>query len=261
MLRTFLVLLCFPLFAGAQERIGFHEVRLDSAGGILPWADAVPGRAYDITLRKVWDYWRLMPHSWESGPAFEGLFGRTPGLRRFYVMRTQDEFGVGGDQFAKSLSSWSIYYPFTGDRRLIDDMVEQAGIYLDHSLSPAGHPWPDLPYPCNLMKGAVYDGHLRFGPGVTQPDKAGSFGAELVTLYKITGNRKYLAAAVKIADTLAAHTQPSDADHSPLPFRGTRGRVSPPGPTLRTELRRCASSTRCSSFIRATRPPISARMD
>src|SRR6185437_13962699 len=42
---------------------------------------------------------------------------------------------------------------------------------------------------------------------------------KLVTLYKITGNRKYLYAATGIADSLAAHIRPGDADNSPWPFR------------------------------------------
>lgn len=57
------------------------------------------------------------------------------------------------------------------------------------------------------------------GKGFAQPDKAGSFGDELITLYKITHNPTYLDAAVKIANTLARHTQKGDNDHSPLPFK------------------------------------------
>ena len=60
---------------------------------------------------------------------------------------------------------------------------------------------------------------MMAGKGYLQPDKAGSFGAELITLYKITGNTRYLDAATKIADTLAAKVVPGDADHSPWPFR------------------------------------------
>jgi hypothetical protein len=60
---------------------------------------------------------------------------------------------------------------------------------------------------------------MRAGKGFLQPDKAASFGAELVVLYKITGNRKYLDAAVAIADTLADKVKSGDADNSPWPYR------------------------------------------
>jgi hypothetical protein len=60
---------------------------------------------------------------------------------------------------------------------------------------------------------------MVIGKGYTQPDKAGSFGIELVKMYQLTGKRNYLDAAVAIANTLAKHTKPGDADNSPLPFK------------------------------------------
>jgi hypothetical protein len=60
---------------------------------------------------------------------------------------------------------------------------------------------------------------MRNGKDVAQPDKAGSFGLELVHVYKIKNDPVFLDAAVKIANTLAAHAKTGDADHSPLPFK------------------------------------------
>ena len=54
-----------------------------------------------------------------------------------------------------------------------------------------------------LLSG-VYDGDMMAGKGFLQPDKAANFGAELVRLYKMTGNTDYLQAGVRIANTLAA---------------------------------------------------------
>jgi hypothetical protein len=60
---------------------------------------------------------------------------------------------------------------------------------------------------------------MRAGKDFLQPDKAGSFGNELVMLYKMTGQEKYLAAAKKIADKLAQQVKTGDAENSPWPFR------------------------------------------
>jgi hypothetical protein len=60
---------------------------------------------------------------------------------------------------------------------------------------------------------------MRDGKGSTQPDKAGNFGFELVNLYKITKDTKYLDAALRIANTLSNHTTTGDSLRSPLPFR------------------------------------------
>ena len=78
-----------------------------------------------------------------------------------------------------------------------------ADYYLAHSLSPADSKWPNLPYPYNMViHSGIYDGDMILGKDYLQPDKAGSFGYELVNLYKKTGDEKYLDAAVKIANTL-----------------------------------------------------------
>jgi hypothetical protein len=60
---------------------------------------------------------------------------------------------------------------------------------------------------------------MRNGKGITQPDKAGSFGYELINLFKIAGEQKYLDAAIKVAGTLSEHIIKGDSLRSPLPFR------------------------------------------
>jgi hypothetical protein len=68
---------------------------------------------------------------------------------------------------------------------------------------------------------------MVIGRGFTQPDKAGSFGLELVKLYKMTTtvtypkitDNVYPDAAVKIANTLAQHVIKGDENNSPLPFK------------------------------------------
>jgi hypothetical protein len=95
-----------------------------------------------------------------------------------------------------------------------------ADYYLSHGLSPEDAGWPGIPFPYNtLIYSGYYDGDMVIGKDYTQPDKAGSFGDELITMYKMTGNPRYLDAAVKIANTLAQHTEKGDNDHSPLPFK------------------------------------------
>jgi hypothetical protein len=119
-----------------------------------------------------------------------------------------------------ALSSFILLYQYTGDQSIIAEMKYIADEYLARSLSGAGDAWPNIPYPYNTsIHSGRYDGDMRDGPGSTQPDKAGNFGYDLVALYKITGDRKYLDAAVKIARTLTSHTITGDSVRSPLPFR------------------------------------------
>jgi hypothetical protein len=128
--------------------------------------------------------------------------------------------GLGGDQINMALSSWALLYAYTGDQEIIENMKYMADNYLDRSLSDSSDAWPFLPYPYNTdIHSGKYDGDMRNGKGFLQPDKAGSFGFELINLYKITGNKRYLNAAIRIGQTLASKTTKGDSLKSPLPFR------------------------------------------
>ena len=102
-----------------------------------------------------------------------------------------------------------------------------AEYYLTHGLSPENASWPNIPYPYNTyVYSGIYDGDMILGKNFTQPDKAGSFGIELLRLYKVNANERYpnvtdnlyLEAAIPIANTLAAYTKDGDEINSPLPF-------------------------------------------
>jgi hypothetical protein len=191
--------------------IVFHPVRLDSTGKIISWYSEDNGMAYDFVVNAVWNFWDTMRRD------VNGL----PYYMNHQVWRpVNDPRGAGGDQFAMALSSWQLLYQYSGNERVKENMKFIADYYLTHSLSPRQAKWPNLPYPYNTFQySGFYDGDMVIGKGYTQPDKAGSFGWELVKLYKITGNNNYLQAAIEIANTLAAHTSTGDENRSPLPFK------------------------------------------
>lgn len=195
-----------------SDTIQYHPVRIKkSDGSILPWFSSDPGKSYDTTLMLVWQFWKNMETD-------------SNGLK--YYMNHQvwkpghDMRGIGGDQVNMALSSWTLLYAYTGNPEIIDNMRYIADTYLERSLSEKTDEWPLIPYPYNTdVHSGKYDGDMRNGKGITQPDKAGSFGFELVNLYKITGDKKYLRAAISIAGTLMKHIIPGDSLRSPLPFR------------------------------------------
>jgi hypothetical protein len=214
MKRGFILFLFFLLsnfYCSAQLNV-YHPLQKDVNGVLIPWYHPTNhGTAYNHGLDLVWNFWKNIPT----------VYGY-----KYYMMDHTYATGgnankIGGDQFAMVLSSWALYYAYTGDSALIKDMVYIADTYLDHSLSDSTDAWANLPYPCNPTDPttAVYDGDFLLGAGYTQPDKAGSFGAELINLYKITSNPKYLKAAIKIANTLSAKVQPGDSFTSPYPFK------------------------------------------
>jgi hypothetical protein len=204
----------------AREKLIYHEIRTDAKGMIVPWYDKDPGKAYDHVIQLVWQFWDTM----RKDPT--GL----PYYMSHQVWRPDydDPRGLGGDQLQMALSSWQLLYAYSGNERVKQNMKFIADYYLAHSLSPSDCAWPDLPFPYNtLLYSGIYDGDMVIGKGFLQPDKAGSFGLELVHLYKMTSRDFYLQstsaryrdAAIRIAQTLSAHIQPGDEEHSPLPFK------------------------------------------
>ena len=199
-------------FAQQNEVLIYHPIQTDKAGNIVPWYNTDPAIAYDHNLHLVWDFLA------KYAPGPDGL----PYYMEHQVWNKNidDQRGIGGDQFMMAISSWRLLYAYLGDEHLKTNMYFMAGYYLTHGLSPANCKWPDIPFPYNtLIYSGVYDGDMRNGKDVAQPDKAGSLGQQLVVLYKIKSDPVFLDAAIKIANTLAAHTVTGNNEHSPIPFK------------------------------------------
>lgn len=206
-----LLSLLFFMCGNSQQVLVYHTIQTDSNGYMIPWYNPDPSVAYDHDLQLIWNFWKNIPTS--SGTKYYMM-------DHSYSPNLQSNM-VGGDQFAMAMSSWALYYAYTGDASLIDNMKYIADTYLANSLSTSSDAWPNIPYPCNASNNSlpVYDGDYVLGAGFTQPDKAGSFAFELLTLYKITGQTSYLNTAISIANTLATNVSAGDTATSPYPFK------------------------------------------
>ncbi len=199
-------------FPANDHRLVYHDVRVDADGAIVPWFGDGPSQAYDHNLRLVWSFWINMRKCSNGVPYYL--------QHQVWMPDHDDERGLGGDQINMALDAWKLLYDYLGDQAILDNMTMMADYWLDHGMSTPTAKWANLPYPYNTdIHSGQYDGDMRAGKGFLQPDKAGSFGAELVMLYEVTGNQRYLDTAVKIADSLVSHVTPGDAEHSPWPFR------------------------------------------
>ena len=214
------IIFFFLFYSRAQERLQYHVIQKDKEGKIIPWYNADPGTSYNHVINLVWNFWDTMRRDMNGLPYYMN--------HQVWKPNANDPRGLGGDQFAMALSSWRVLYQYTGNERVKENMKFIADYYLTHSLSPANAKWPNIPYPYNsFVYSGIYDGDMVIGKGFTQPDKAGSFGIELVNLYKLMQAerfpnqtaKEYLNAAIAIANTLAMHTITGDSLRSPLPFK------------------------------------------
>jgi hypothetical protein len=214
---TFLSLF-IQLFSQGKEILIYHPIQTDKSGKIISWYSEDPGKSYNHVINLVWNFWDHMRQDMNGLPYYMNHQVWNPNFN--------DPRGIGGDQFAMALSSWTMLYPYTGNERIKANMSFIADYYLTHGLSPADSRWPNIPFPYNtFIYSGYYDGDMRNGKDIAQPDKAGSFGLELIHLYKISlgysvsENKLYLDAAVKIANTLADLMKEGNINYSPLPYK------------------------------------------
>jgi hypothetical protein len=220
--KSFITTLLLFVFLSSHSQINevliYHPIKTGKDGKIIPWYSENQGRSYDHVIRLVWKFWDNMRTDPNGLPYYMNHQVWNPDFN--------DPRGIGGDQFAMALSSWRLYYPYTGNERIKANMYFIADYYLSHGISPSDCKWPDLPFPYNtFIYSGNYDGDMRSGKGVLQPDKAGSFGLELVHLFKMSPgynvgeNKLYLEAAIKIANTLASNVKDGNINYSPLPYK------------------------------------------
>jgi hypothetical protein len=197
---------------GTGEKLSYHLIQTDAQGKIIPWYNPDPGISYDHIVKIVWNFWDNMRTDLNGLPYHMN--------HQVWKSGHNDNRGIGGDQIAMAISSWRLLYAYTGNERILDNIRFMTDYYLSHSLTPSNCVWKNLPYPYNtLIYSGFYDGDMILGKGFVQPDKAGSFGVELLNVYKLTGKKVYLDAAIDIANTLSERIIPGDNEKSPMPFR------------------------------------------
>jgi hypothetical protein len=118
------------------------------------------------------------------------------------------------------LAGW---YPYSGDAEAVRVVREMLDHQLAHGTTPAGWDWPSVPFATNCDDQPEYGRCMRGMPsefyGGIETDKLGELGVGYARFYEMTGDRKYLDAAVHCADALAKHIRAGDAEHTPWPFR------------------------------------------
>jgi hypothetical protein len=144
------------------EKLLYHEIVVNQTDNtILPWYSSDLGKSYDFAINQVWNFWYTMRTDKNGLPYYMN--------HQVWRGDFNDRRGVGGDQFAMALSSWNLYYGYSGNEAVKEEMKYIADYYLSHSLSPADAAWPNIPYPYNtLIYSGIYDGDMVIGSGYTR---------------------------------------------------------------------------------------------
>jgi len=110
-------------------------------------------------------------------------------------------------------------YPYTGDARTLTFLQSFVDYELENGLTPEGYAWSQVPYAsANPARNDTPAG-ASLGRTTLSRMLLVRMGTAISALYEMTGNTKYLRAAIHCADALVKNYKPGDEDHSPWPVR------------------------------------------
>ena len=110
-------------------------------------------------------------------------------------------------------------YPYTGDARTIEFLENFVNYELENGLTPDDYVWAGVPYPSANPGSRRYTGWSNHGEDYVEPHVVGEDGYGYLRLYEMTGNTKYLRAAIRCADALVKNYKAGDEMNSPWPYR------------------------------------------
>jgi len=110
-------------------------------------------------------------------------------------------------------------YRYTGDPHTVEFLENFVDYELEHGLTPDNYAWARVPYPSANPGSARYTGWSQHGEDFVEPHVVGEDGYAYLRLYEMTGNTKYLQAAIRCAEALVKNYKPGDTSVSPWPYR------------------------------------------
>ena len=110
-------------------------------------------------------------------------------------------------------------YPYTGDPHTIAFLQDFIDYELENGLTPANYAWARVPYTSANPGDRRYTGWSHHGEDYLEPPIVGEDGYAYLRLYEMTGNTKYLEAAIRCAAALVKNYKTGDAQNSPWPVR------------------------------------------
>jgi O-glycosyl hydrolase len=212
-----------------------HPVILDNKGKLLSWITP-QSNAFDKFLHMRWDFVR------DRAPMSPGPAPRSSYPQYYFYCAFRDSNGVlkpdtWMNDIGEKIPNWfenaRLYYAYTGDSSVMKIVSDFIDYTLEHGTSKADFAWPNFPYTTTNAGDTIFRGFTsahRFALHEIQVDHAGEMGLTYFRLYQFTGKKKYLIAALNVADVLAKYVRDGNEKQSVWPYRVVMkdGRVTAP---------------------------------
>ncbi|MBR9997886.1 MAG: hypothetical protein KFF73_02895 [Cyclobacteriaceae bacterium] len=225
-----------------QDSIAGHPVHTYPGEGVLSWyLPEIPGAGYEHVIRLASVFMKDdVPIEPTTG---EKLYFVTCCFQGPHMQESPNALGGIPPEdwmhnpacvFAGSVHSLALgYRVYSGDNDYLYLVWEMLDYQLQNGTTPAGWIWERVPYASADPFERIYSGATRWehdgirGDGLhrIESDKVGELGYGYLLFYEITGEEKYLNAAIDCADALAEHVR--DVLNDDSPFAETRTNKSP----------------------------------
>jgi hypothetical protein len=222
-----IAMLVLPAALRAQEvyvnaQVPWHAVRVDPSGRLLAWYEPEKSLGYDQVIRSGWDFIEhKVPTDTVHGTALKiYLINSVYDGKTLQGTYWQHNPAMVYATFVDSLIGW---YPYSADQEAVQAVRGMLDYQLEHGTAPTDWDWPGVPFATSCGNDVDYGRCIEDMPhefyGGIETDKVGELGTGYALFYQLTGERKYLDAAIRCATALARHVRPGDAEHTPWPFR------------------------------------------
>jgi hypothetical protein len=208
----------FPVVSTVDApNIAGRPVQLDPQGKLLPWPmPANTGYSYSSYFLTQWTIlWDQ--YNRQRLPYFYCCFD----FDRTSFELAPDPHWVNSTGYLRGMMEGFVerLYAYTGDLRTLTFLQSLVDYELENGLTPEGYVWPQVPYASANPGAKRYSGWSQMGEDYLEPHVVGEDGYGYLRLYEMTGNTKYLRAAIHCADALARNYKPGDESRSPWPVR------------------------------------------
>jgi len=194
-----------------------RAVQLDSEGKLLPWPypDNI-GESYESYFMTQWGVLRREYHG-----ARDYYFFCCVNFDHTTFELLPDHHWANSTGYLRAMLEGFVehLYPYSGDPetiRLLKDFVDYE---LSNGTTPRDYVWSGVPYASADPGAATYRGWSRHAVDFIEPPIVGEDGYGYLRLYEMTGEDRYLEAAIRCADALMKNSRKGDATHSPWPVR------------------------------------------
>jgi hypothetical protein len=212
-----------------------HKVVLDNEQKIISWITP-QSKAYDQFLRMRWNFIKTrVPNS--PGPAPRSSYPQYYFYCAFKDNKGNLEPDTWMNDIGEKIPNWfenaRLYYAYTGDSSVMKIIKDFVDYTIQHGTSPDRFAWPGFPYTTTNAGDTLFRGFTsagRFALNEIQVDHAGEMGLTYYRMYLYTGDKKYMSAALNVANVLAKNVRTGNKDQSVWPYRIVMddGRVTAP---------------------------------